>query len=94
MTTNIVIPGAAGRMGRTLIEACCQADGVALSAATERPGSSVMGADAGELAGLGKLGVAIVEDLSAVASDFDVLKSKNRRLLMQPTILQLFLRRI
>ena len=73
MTTNIVIPGAAGRMGRTLIEACCQADGVALSAATERPGSSVMGADAGELAGLGKLGVAIVEDLSSVASDFDVL---------------------
>ncbi len=73
MTTNIAIPGAAGRMGRTLIEACCQADGVALSAATERAGSSVLGADAGELAGVGKLGVAIVEDLSTVISDFDVL---------------------
>lgn len=73
MTTNIVIPGAAGRMGRTLIEACCQADGVALSAATERPGNSILGADAGELAGVGRLDVAIVEDLSTVTSDFDVL---------------------
>ena len=40
---NIAITGAAGRMGRTLIEACVRADGMRLSAAIERPGSAAIG---------------------------------------------------
>ncbi len=70
---RIAVVGAAGRMGKTLIEAIADADGVQLGAATERPGSSLVGADAGELAGVGKLGVTISDDLAAVVDDFDVL---------------------
>jgi len=71
--TRIAITGAAGRMGRTLIEAVNQADGLELGAALEHSGSSLLGSDAGELAGLGKLGIEIVSDLSAVTDNFDVL---------------------
>jgi len=70
---RVAVTGAAGRMGRVLIEACQQADGVTLGAAIERPGSSVIGVDAGELAGIGRLGVTVVDDLAAVSADFDVL---------------------
>jgi 4-hydroxy-tetrahydrodipicolinate reductase len=70
---RIAVMGAAGRMGKTLIEAVQQADGAQLSAAVDRPDSSLVGADAGELAALGKLGVNLVGDLSAVLDQFDVL---------------------
>lgn len=73
MNTNIAIPGAAGRMGRTLIEACGQANGAVLAAASERPGSSVLGSDAGELAGVGALGVPVVGDIASVIEKFDAL---------------------
>jgi len=58
-------------MGRTLVEACHNTPGLTLTAAVERAGSSVIGADAGELAGVGKLGVLISDQL--VADAFDVL---------------------
>lgn len=70
---RIAVIGAAGRMGKTLIEAIQQAEGASLTAAIERPESSLIGADAGELAGVGKLGVSIVGDLSLVLGEFDVL---------------------
>lgn len=70
---RIAITGAAGRMGRALIEACNGTEGVVCSAALEHESSSLLGADAGEVAGLGKLGVAIGCDVAAVAADFDVL---------------------
>ena len=70
---RIAVMGAAGRMGKTLIEAVQQADGVCLSAAIDRADSSLIGADAGELAALGKLGVQLSGDLSAVLEQFDVL---------------------
>jgi len=73
MTTRVAIIGASGRMGRSLITACHGDESpVTLGAATERPGSSVVGADAGELAGLGKLGVSVASDLATVTDDFDV----------------------
>ena len=71
--TRIAITGAAGRMGRTLIEACRQTDGLALTVALEHPDSSLIGADAGELAGLGRNGVRVGADLAAVVKEFDVL---------------------
>jgi len=71
--TRIAVTGAAGRMGRTLIEACTQAEGVQLTAAIDRPGNSLVGADAGEMAGVGRLEVAVVDDLAAVTDAFDVL---------------------
>ena len=70
---RIAVVGAGGRMGKTLIEAVTQADGVSLGAATERPGSSLLGADAGELAGVGRLEVPLVESLEQVTAQFDVV---------------------
>ncbi len=71
--TRIAVAGAGGRMGHNLIQACRDAKGLELTVAIERPGSSLVGADAGEVAGVGRLGVAIGDDLAAVTADFDVL---------------------
>lgn len=71
--TRIAIAGAAGRMGKVLIEAISVTEGVSLGAATARPGSTLVGVDAGEMAGVGHCGVAIADSLSAVIDDFDVL---------------------
>jgi 4-hydroxy-tetrahydrodipicolinate reductase len=70
---RIAVMGAAGRMGKTLIEAVRQAEGAQLTAAIDRPDSSLIGVDAGELVGLGKIGVALVDDLAAATAEFDVL---------------------
>ena len=71
--TRIAVIGAAGRMGKTNIEAVVQADGVELGAAIVEPTSSLIGADAGEVAGVGKLGVTVVSSLAEAKDDFDVL---------------------
>lgn len=70
---RIAIAGSGGRMGRTLVQAVHEAEGLRLGAATERTGSGLLGADAGELAGVGRLDVALADDLSKVVDDFDVL---------------------
>lgn len=73
MSTRIAVTGAAGRMGKTLIEAVNMAEGCELTVALEHPQSSLLGADSGELAGLGRNGVAVSADIDAVVDDFDVL---------------------
>jgi len=70
---RVAVVGAAGRMGKNLIEAVGMTKGLELTAATEHPDSSLIGADAGEVAGVGKLGVIIAADLAAVVNDFDVV---------------------
>lgn len=70
---RVAVVGAAGRMGKTLIEAVTAAEGMALTAATELPDSTMVGVDAGELAGVGKLGVLISHSLTKVVDDFDVM---------------------
>lgn len=70
---QVAIAGAGGRMGRTLIQAATEAQGLAVSVASEQPGSSLLGADAGELAGVGRLGVEVRPDLEPVLDGFDVL---------------------
>lgn len=73
MAVKIAVTGFGGRMGRTLAQAITQAEGAELSAAIERPGSSLVGADAGEVAALGpgSGGLAIVDSLEQ--AEFDVL---------------------
>jgi 4-hydroxy-tetrahydrodipicolinate reductase len=73
MTTRIAITGAAGRMGRTLIEAVQQAEGVTVTAALEHPDHSLLGSDAGMLAGIGDIGIPLTADLASLRSVFDVL---------------------
>ena len=71
---RIAVMGAAGRMGKTLVEAVLPHARLAgLRAAFYRPVSSLVGADAGELAALGRIGVPISDDLVKVVDVFDVL---------------------
>lgn len=61
----ISIIGAGGRMGKMLVQAVhAQGEKCHLVAASERPGSDLIGQDAGEVAGVGSLNVAIVDSAS------------------------------
>ncbi|HZG27388.1 MAG TPA: 4-hydroxy-tetrahydrodipicolinate reductase, partial [Ensifer sp.] len=62
MDMRLVVVGAAGRMGQTLVKAIHAMPGVTLSGAIERPGSFALGKDIGEIAGLGHLGVPVTDD--------------------------------
>ena len=68
---KLVVVGAAGRMGRALIGAISAIDGAALSAAVERPGADVIGTDAGALAGIPALGIAVTDDAAAAFANAD-----------------------
>ncbi len=70
---RVAVTGAAGRMGKALVQAVTETEGLQLTVATEHPESTLIGADAGEVAGIGRLGVAIGADLEAAAADFDTL---------------------
>jgi len=70
---RVAVVGAAGRMGKTLVEAVSATDGMILAAATEQPDSTLVGVDAGQLAGVGNLGVLISHSLTKVIDAFDVL---------------------
>ena len=59
---KLVVVGAGGRMGQTLIRLIHETKGVALHAAIERSGSACLGKDAGEVAGLGPIGIPVTDD--------------------------------
>jgi 4-hydroxy-tetrahydrodipicolinate reductase len=59
---GLVIVGASGRMGQTLIRALHSIEGVRVIGAVERPGSPHLGKDAGELAGIGGINVTLTDD--------------------------------
>jgi 4-hydroxy-tetrahydrodipicolinate reductase len=68
---RLVVAGAAGRMGRVLIEIIHQTPGAHLSGAIEQPNSIAIGQDAGLLAGCGQMGVSISGDALAVIAGAD-----------------------
>jgi len=68
---RLIVAGAGGRMGRTLIRAIAETTGVVLAGAVEAPGAAVIGQDAGELAGLGRNGIAVAADASALTANAD-----------------------
>ncbi len=61
--TRIAIAGAAGRMGRNLVAACDETDGLTLTQAFERADSPSLGTDSGVLAGLDSNGVLVADRL-------------------------------
>jgi 4-hydroxy-tetrahydrodipicolinate reductase len=61
MALGLVVCGIGGRMGGAVTRAIKQFPGVALAAAIDKPGSSRLGRDAGEIAAAGHLGVEINE---------------------------------
>jgi len=71
---KIAVMGVAGRMGHELVRAVQQAEGCTISGAVEQPGSPVIGADAGVLAGIGPIGVAVSADpLEVIANSEGIL---------------------
>ena len=70
---RVVIAGAGGRMGRTLIHAVAASKGLVLAGAVDAPDSAIIGRDAGELAGLGPNGVKVVSDVAPLLKDADGL---------------------
>lgn len=70
---KVAITGASGRMGRALIEAIVASDASELGWATVSPGSSLIGVDAGEMAGQGKSGIYLADGLSSGLDQFDVV---------------------
>ncbi|WP_372965859.1 4-hydroxy-tetrahydrodipicolinate reductase [Marinobacter sp.] len=70
---RVAIIGAAGRMGKVLIEAVDGTEGLELGAAVVEPESSLVGADAGDMTSVGKTGVKLAASLAEVKDDFDVL---------------------
>jgi len=69
---NIVIIGAAGRMGSRIVALHREA-GLRLAAALEAPGHRALGRDAGEVAGAGVLGVPLTADAAAAITRDRVL---------------------
>jgi 4-hydroxy-tetrahydrodipicolinate reductase len=59
---RLVVTGAGGRMGRMLVQAIQATPGVTLAAALGHAGSTMLGQDAGLLAGVGELGVPLTDD--------------------------------
>jgi len=71
--TKILVTGAAGRMGKCLIEATHNAEAASLAAAVEREGSSFIGVDAGEMAGVGSKNISVSDSMQAVIKNSDVV---------------------
>jgi 4-hydroxy-tetrahydrodipicolinate reductase len=70
---RVVVAGAGGRMGRTLIHAVAATKGVTLAGAVDAANSAVIGRDTGELAGLGRNGVAVTGDVAPLLPAADAL---------------------
>lgn len=68
---RLIVTGAGGRMGRTLVRAIKEIDGVVLTGALEAKGSAVTGRDAGELAGLGANGILVTTDPEPLLGNAD-----------------------
>jgi 4-hydroxy-tetrahydrodipicolinate reductase len=70
---RVVVAGAGGRMGRTVIATIAAAKGLTLAGAVEAADSAVIGRDAGELAGLGANGVKVTSDVASLLGAADGL---------------------
>ena len=70
---NVIVAGAAGRMGSRLIALIKESAALTLAGALEGKGHSALAADAGEAAGVGKMGVAVTDDLPALLKRGEVV---------------------
>ncbi len=70
--TRIGVIGCAGRVGRMLIADIVATEGCALAGGVARPGSTALGQDIGELAGIGPIGIAVGDNPEQLLRDADV----------------------
>ncbi|HEY6101546.1 MAG TPA: 4-hydroxy-tetrahydrodipicolinate reductase [Anaeromyxobacter sp.] len=70
---NVVVTGAAGRMGTQIVRLVRATEGMALSGAVERPGAPAVGQDAGALAGIAPIGVPVADALAKALAGASVV---------------------
>lgn len=70
---RVAIAGAGGRMGQANVRAVAATAGLLLHSAFDRPDSSAIGQDAGDLAGAGRLDVRVGDNAEAALDGADVL---------------------
>ena len=70
---RVVIAGAGGRMGRTLVRAISDMPGLTVTGALEPASSPMLGQDAGALAGTPPSGVTVTSDAAAALRDADAV---------------------
>jgi 4-hydroxy-tetrahydrodipicolinate reductase len=68
---RLIVAGAGGRMGRTLVRAIADSKDMHLVGALENSGSPLIGRDAGALAGLGDNGIKLVADAAPLLDEAD-----------------------
>jgi len=68
---RLIVAGAGGRMGRTLVKAIAETPGLVLTGAVDAAGAPVIGQDAGVLAGLGANGVMLGTDVKPLLANAD-----------------------
>ena len=64
---RLIVAGASGRMGRTLVRAIAETKGVTLCGALEQAGSPMIGRNASDLAGVGGQDILVTDDTEAVS---------------------------
>ena len=70
---NVIVAGAAGRMGCRLVSLIKDSTTLALAGAIEEKGHHAVGGDAGETAGCGRAGVPITDNLVALLDKGEVI---------------------
>jgi 4-hydroxy-tetrahydrodipicolinate reductase len=70
--TRIAVLGCAGRMGRMLVADVVATAGCALAGGTTRAGSAAKGGDVGEIAGIGRIGLAASDNAERALAECDV----------------------
>ena len=68
---RLIVAGAGGRMGRTLIKAIAETPGLVLAGAVETASSPLLGQDAGVLAGLAPNGIKLTADIKSLIANAD-----------------------
>lgn len=72
-SVKIGILGAAGRMGRMLLRLASETPGLEIVGGSDRPGGADLDRDLGEVAGIGGLGLPLLDDAAPLFSEADVL---------------------
>ena len=65
--------GVAGRMGKTIVSCIEDMQGVSITGGTEYPGHDAIGSDIGEIAGIGKKGISVMENIEDALTDCDAI---------------------
>lgn len=70
---KMIVSGASGRMGRRIIALSREFEDITITGALEKKGHESIGMDAGEIAGIGSIGVPISDDIGRVKDGADVM---------------------